>query len=395
MTDRDALHAAICAQPDEDTPRLAFADFLQEEGGKENAFRAEYIRGAIRVAREELWSPAWQAANKKWDKYDAKVRSRASDRTLPWTAHLRGRAVAFEFDRGFVGHVTVHSKRFVAEGQKFFAQDPIRSVKFVSLDAKAGSVPLKQLLACPHLARVAKLGLETTSLNDKDLVLLGGSPTLAGVRGLVLAGNSGYTPKGLAKLLQDLPAIDELQLTVFGLYSAKVAEGLAAAPGLAKLTSLNLSDHYADAKGVAAVLASKHLAKLRELRLSVGNEYDEEHGHQSVDRQSFKPKEGAVVAAALEKCKFPDLRFLDLAGCMVGDAGATAIADAKRFPALRQLGLEENGLTRGGLKALADSAVGKQLVYLDIVFNRHLENEKVMKGVCEMFPNATVRGLGL
>ena len=28
-TDRDALYRAICAQPDEDTPRLAFADLIE------------------------------------------------------------------------------------------------------------------------------------------------------------------------------------------------------------------------------------------------------------------------------------------------------------------------------------------------------------------------------
>ena len=68
MTDREMLLAAICANPDEDTPRLAFADWLQEQGGKENILRADYIRGAIRLAREELFSPAWQKAKKEWDK---------------------------------------------------------------------------------------------------------------------------------------------------------------------------------------------------------------------------------------------------------------------------------------------------------------------------------------
>jgi len=41
MTDLHALYAGICAQPDEDTPRLALADFLDEEGGKPNQFRAD------------------------------------------------------------------------------------------------------------------------------------------------------------------------------------------------------------------------------------------------------------------------------------------------------------------------------------------------------------------
>ena len=37
----DALYAAICAHPDEDTPRLAFADLLEEDG---DSSRAAFIR---------------------------------------------------------------------------------------------------------------------------------------------------------------------------------------------------------------------------------------------------------------------------------------------------------------------------------------------------------------
>jgi uncharacterized protein (TIGR02996 family) len=44
MTDRDALLRAILANPDEDTPRLAFADLLDEEGERK---RAAFIRSQI------------------------------------------------------------------------------------------------------------------------------------------------------------------------------------------------------------------------------------------------------------------------------------------------------------------------------------------------------------
>ena len=41
MTDsRDALYRAISANPDEDTPRLAYADLVEEEG---NAAHAAFI----------------------------------------------------------------------------------------------------------------------------------------------------------------------------------------------------------------------------------------------------------------------------------------------------------------------------------------------------------------
>src|SRR3982750_4314118 len=44
MTDHDPLLAAIIADPDEDTPRLVFADWLDEHGEPE---RAEFIRVTI------------------------------------------------------------------------------------------------------------------------------------------------------------------------------------------------------------------------------------------------------------------------------------------------------------------------------------------------------------
>jgi uncharacterized protein (TIGR02996 family) len=52
MTDEDALLKAICAEPDEDTPRLVFADWLDEQGGDVNSTWATFIRGQVRLARE-------------------------------------------------------------------------------------------------------------------------------------------------------------------------------------------------------------------------------------------------------------------------------------------------------------------------------------------------------
>jgi uncharacterized protein (TIGR02996 family) len=50
MTDLDALYAAILAEPGEDTPRLAYADALDERGGPGDAARAEFIRLQIELA---------------------------------------------------------------------------------------------------------------------------------------------------------------------------------------------------------------------------------------------------------------------------------------------------------------------------------------------------------
>lgn len=65
MTDHDALLAAICAEPDEDTPRLALADWLEEEGQIE---RAAFIRAQIELARTSPWEPF--AVYCRWRKPD-------------------------------------------------------------------------------------------------------------------------------------------------------------------------------------------------------------------------------------------------------------------------------------------------------------------------------------
>src|SRR4051812_7418936 len=48
-SDGDALFRAICEQPWEDTPRLMYADWLDENG---DSRRAEFIRVQIALAKE-------------------------------------------------------------------------------------------------------------------------------------------------------------------------------------------------------------------------------------------------------------------------------------------------------------------------------------------------------
>src|SRR5436190_17420769 len=54
MNDETALLRAIAAHPDEDTPRLASADYIEERGQTD---RAAFIRGQIEYARQKDDSP--------------------------------------------------------------------------------------------------------------------------------------------------------------------------------------------------------------------------------------------------------------------------------------------------------------------------------------------------
>lgn len=95
MTDQAALLAAIAASPDDDTLRLAYADWLDEHGGEMDAARAEFIRLSVRRARferERAWGgPEWAAASARWDHL-----------MLRWDAAWRhDLPVGFEFLSGY------------------------------------------------------------------------------------------------------------------------------------------------------------------------------------------------------------------------------------------------------------------------------------------------------
>ena len=54
MNEREAFIAAIAANPGEDTPRLAFADLLQENGEE---YRAQFIRLACELGHRAFLKP--------------------------------------------------------------------------------------------------------------------------------------------------------------------------------------------------------------------------------------------------------------------------------------------------------------------------------------------------
>lgn len=393
MTDLQSLYAGICAQPDEDTPRLALADFLDEQGGKENVFRADFIRTHCQLSREEPWSEPWRKLNDKWQKLHSKATDLALKHKLPWVLHLKGRIRAFYFERGLVGELTLFSKRFVNEGASYFEQDPIRGVKFVKLDSTVGTVKPDVLFQCPYLARLAKLDLDGSSLTDAQLSDLGASPHLKGLKQLALGGFHEFGAAALPKLLKALPGLSELTFY----YNWRLSDGhlsaLAKSPDLARIKVLNVSASGVGAKGVSDVLKSKHATGLTEFSAS-GEQFFEEsedYGIAPAPRATIKSGLGIAEAVAAAPA-LGNLQELDLGYRAINDAGAKLIAGAaKKMPALRRLRLAGGHLTVAGLKALAESDLAPRLLYLDVVLNPKLKLDKKQRAALKgQFPLAHI-----
>jgi uncharacterized protein (TIGR02996 family) len=58
MCVEDAFISAILNTPFDDTPRLAFADWLEERGSVGGTERAEFIRLSVREPDRTFWPPA-------------------------------------------------------------------------------------------------------------------------------------------------------------------------------------------------------------------------------------------------------------------------------------------------------------------------------------------------
>ena len=392
MTDLQSLYAGICAQPDEDTPRLALADFLDEQGGKDNQFRADFIRTHCQLSREEPWSKPWRELNARWGKLRGRADDLAIKHKLPWVAHLKGRIRAFYFDRGLVGELTLFSKRFVNEGASYFEQDPIRGVKFVKLDSTVGTVKSDVLFACQHLARLAKLDLDGSGLSDAQLSDLGASPHLKGLRRLGLGGHHEFGAAALPKLLKALPAVSELTLTHNWRLGDGHASELAKCAEFARVRVLDAENTGVAPKGIAALLTSEYATGLTVLRLSAGMQMDEDYGYPTTPRATAKG--GLAIAEAVASAPgLASLQELDLGYRGINDAGAKLIAGAaNKLASLRRLRLEGCSLTDKGLDALGASELGPRLLYLNVTYNRNLttDDKKRRKKVQEMFPAARV-----
>ena len=131
-SDSEPFLQRIRAFPDDDSHRLIFADWLEEQGTRE-ANRAAFIR--IQVALASLPSddprrPTLLVAERELlDAYREE-----------WEGPLRGLATGPEFRRGFVEEVKVAARQFLRHADELFAAGPIRGEYLGGVPAPMGEM---------------------------------------------------------------------------------------------------------------------------------------------------------------------------------------------------------------------------------------------------------------
>jgi uncharacterized protein (TIGR02996 family) len=222
---RAAFEAAILAEPDEDTPRLIYADWLEENG---EPGRAEFIRVQCELARLPASDPRRGALE---DRQDDLLAAHEIDWLGPPSPHLE----KWSFQRGFVDHVTLIGTDNLAGIEELFARHPVRRVTFDGLEGT-----LAGLLGSPLLERLTGLVLEDPTediAEDEDAFpALLTSPRLAHLTELSVWGD--LAGDSCLPLLASRPGAERLAaLRLDDLSNAGVAR-LLAEPGLAGVTTL-------------------------------------------------------------------------------------------------------------------------------------------------------------
>src|SRR5262249_2658905 len=174
MTHEEAFLEAIREQPDDDTPRLIYADWLEEHGQPE---RAEFIRVQCEKARLPEGSPRW---------FELSARGVVlCDKYLPdWLGPLRG-SDSWGFQLGFLQYLVLGASRVLQRGGELFRLAPIRKACLHNCDC----VGVMQTLAdSPLLDELESLAL-TGPVSLEALRSLGHSPYLRRLTTLKLNGN--------------------------------------------------------------------------------------------------------------------------------------------------------------------------------------------------------------
>ncbi len=364
-TDR-ALYEAILANPDDDLPRLVYADWLEENGQSDTA---AFIRVQCELARTPQWEPLWVLCS-RLDKSWLTGRGKSPpDHALPAGVRWASR----HYRRGFPCRVRVEDlATAAANAEQLFGRTLVDGLE---MDMRLHP-DLAPLMARPEIAKVRLLEFHLGSLTADQLRPVLDSPHAGNVHELRFlygaisgGGLRAVLTSPLAAGLREL----RLGLNFFTEYGRPL---LAAFDGvsLPHLERLDLTQDRlggSDLRRILEPLRSPRLARLELTDCHLSNEgvswLNEWAGRRQLTSLNLSNTELNLRAAvALASGDWPSLRVLTLANSRLGPKAAKAMVGAGWLGELRILDLNNATLSDNGVKTLVSTPAVGNLLALDL-----------------------------
>lgn len=174
------LLKAVLNDPDNDDPRLKYADWCERQSDEPTRARGEFIRLQIEIAR---------LSNQALDRGDAyhhmhREMNLIDEYRVFWLAPLAQLANGFEFYRGFAELAVLSARDFLDRATQLFALAPIRHLDITNITSVAD-----EFFASPHLSQIRSLRMDNCSLLDSHLQLLAASDNVGELRWLSVRDN--------------------------------------------------------------------------------------------------------------------------------------------------------------------------------------------------------------
>lgn len=250
---RAAFLQAIRDDPADDTPRLVFADWLEEQNEGD---RAELIRIQCELTRGTR-------DRGRSVELLRRLRELVIQYRTTWLGLLAVHAPDSVFERGFVEQVHIRAEPLLQHADLVFAQHPITRLRtWRAWDSMAN------LATCRHVAGLTHLDLHEDPVTDTGATYLASSTHLERLRHLDLT-RTALRVDGLRALVSSagLAGLETLLVGYNALGDAGV-EVLTACLNLPRLTRLDLSANEITDRGGEWLARTRSLQSLRSLRLS-------------------------------------------------------------------------------------------------------------------------------
>jgi uncharacterized protein (TIGR02996 family) len=343
-----AFLADVCAHPEDDAPRLVYADWLSDNGDPD---RAEFIRAQCELARKRL--PGGSARRRELTRRVKEL----------FQAHGGDWAKAYG--------------AWCSDGLENWARGfPERVAPSCSLADFARDLP-----GIVATAPVRSVFLSVRGVGSGEGAALAGCPPLVRLRGLELYGSvgGGTAARDRERIREELRTLlrspSVLQLHKFGSIQLCLdTDALAPLLAAGRLEELHLYSNGLDDDTTKAICRSPCTATLTYLWLG------EECTAKSARLVAQTPALAGLRTLDFDQCRLGDagvkhlagaahlsgLRCLRLYWCGVGNAGAAALAASPYLTKLRELVLARNRVIYAGARALAASTTLPRGLDLDL-----------------------------
>jgi len=314
----ESLIDAIVAAPDDDAPRMVYADWLQERGDPRGELIALQCRPAL--FESDVFERAWRLEHEHGARWLAPLRELVTD---PGPLH---------FVRGFVERIQLDAADWIKNGERLCALTPLREIELRRVES------LAEVLAAPATARVRSIEVRAQVLDNARVGKLDHVPPLPRLDSLAL-----------------------LELRLSGVAVHALGE-LRAAP-----RSLYLDRNPACSAGLHGVLGSPFAARLERLGL--------DYVTLGSDLSTFEQVAGTLRTLAADHCDLAGdalaqivtrVPLEELSAAATRDIDDATLAALARCASLRVLRLRGCGLaiTPHGLRDMLRAL--PQLATLDL-----------------------------